>query len=470
MRPLLLLLATALPVAAQIPAAEFADRRARLLRALPNDAVVVALGAPEPARDYEHFHQASSFRYLTGFREPEAALVLVRHAGTTAGLLFVAPRDPAREVWTGPRLGVAAVREATGLEGRDHATLDAVLDSVMTATRLPVMIVGDVQDGRARLTADDQFVAAFRRRHPGVAVTSANALVSRLRAYKSPAEVTAIRRAVDITTAAHREALGAVRPGAFEYEVQARIEAAFRRRGAERPSFATIVGSGPMATVLHYNANDRRMADGDVVVMDIGASYDGYAADVTRTVPVNGRYTAEQRAVYQVVRDAQRAAERQIRPGGRARAMSDSAAATLAAGLARLGLIESPTATYDCDATGERQCPQLGLYYLHGLGHGIGLDVHDPDRYYFEQALGEGSVFTVEPGVYVRAELPALLPRTPRNARLAERLAPIVSRYAHIGVRIEDDYLVTKDGYEWLSRAPREIDEVERLMAARVVP
>jgi len=138
--------------------------------------------------------------------------------------------------------------------------------------------------------------------------------------------------------------------------------------------------------------------------------------------------------------------------------------------LARLGLIESPTATYDCDATGERQCPQLGLYYLHGLGHGIGLDVHDPDRYYFEQALGEGSVFTVEPGVYVRAELPALLPRTPRNARLAERLAPIVSRYAHIGVRIEDDYLVTKDGYEWLSRAPREIDEVERLMAARVVP
>jgi len=257
----------------------------------------------------------------------------------------------------------------------------------------------------------------------------------------------------------------AIEPGMYEFEIQSLIEYTFRRNGADRPSFSTIVGSGPNSTTLHYNADDRLMNAGEVVVMDIGASYRGYAADVTRTVPVNGTFTADQRAIYQIVRDAQAAAERQAKPGAKAELMSDSASAVLAAGLTRLGLIESPTATYDCGTAQQRQqCAQLDLYYMHGLGHGIGLEVHDPDQFYFKGTLGTGSAFTIEPGIYVRENVLEILPKTPRNEALAEKLRPAVTKFRNIGVRIEDDYLITDQGLEWISRAPRELNEVEALM------
>jgi Xaa-Pro aminopeptidase len=260
--------------------------------------------------------------------------------------------------------------------------------------------------------------------------------------------------------------LRAVRAEANEYEVEATIEAAFRRNGAERPSFATIVGSGPNATILHYNANDRLIQPGDVVVMDIGASYNGYSADVTRTVPANGTFSPEQRLVYQIVRDAQAAAERLAQPGMIAQRMSDTAAAVIAAGLTRLGLIESPTATFDVVGRNGamRQASQAGLYYMHGLGHGIGLEVHDPEQYYFDGTISQGSAFTIEPGIYVRQNLLEILVDTPRNRALIAKLRPAVERYKNIGVRIEDDYIVTEKGLEWISRAPREIAEIEAMM------
>jgi Xaa-Pro aminopeptidase len=199
--------------------------------------------------------------------------------------------------------------------------------------------------------------------------------------------------------------------------------------------------------------------------MDIGASYRGYSADVTRTIPVNGTFTADQRAIYQLVRDAQAAAERQARPGARAQTMVDSSSLVVARGLARLGLIERADATYDCEEGGQRgECPQASLFYMHGLGHGIGLDVHDPEQYYFTGTIAEGSAFTIEPGVYVRENLLDILPATPRNRALIERIRPAVERYRNIGVRIEDDYIVTAQGVEWISRAPREIDEIEAAM------
>jgi Xaa-Pro aminopeptidase len=253
-----------------------------------------------------------------------------------------------------------------------------------------------------------------------------------------------------------------------EFEVQALIEYTFRRRGADRPSFSTIVGSGPNSTTLHYNRDDRLIQDGDLIVMDIGASAKGYAADVTRTVPANGTFSPAQREVYQLVRDAQSAAERQAKLGASASRMSDSSTAVLAAGLAKLGLIESPTATYECGASGARQdCPQYRLYYMHSLGHGIGLEVHDPDQYYFEpNVLAAGSAFTIEPGIYVRANTVDIIPDTPRNRALRTKIASAVAKYANMGVRIEDDYVVTEKGVEWISRAPREIDEVEAAMRA----
>ena len=207
-----------------------------------------------------------------------------------------------------------------------------------------------------------------------------------------------------------------------EFEIQALVEYIFRRNGADRPAYASIVGSGPNSTTLHYNRDDRFMQAGDVIVMDVAATYRGYAADITRSFPVSGTWTPEQRAVYQIVRDAQSAAERQARPGNKAKQMSDSALAVIQAGLAKLGLIESTTATYECgSANSPKQCPQWSLYYMHGLGHGIGLDVHDPDQYYFTGIINPGSAFTIEPGIYVRDNLLDILPQvTAQHGSAAE--------------------------------------------------
>ena len=456
-------------LSAQIPQAEYAQRR-EALAARIQDGVLLAIGGKEPVQDYLSFYQNEPFTYLTGYSEPNAVLVIVKRAGQTTATLFVEERSPAAEVWTGKRFGPEGATKATGLDARPVEQLRPVLDSLLnTATQL--YVVGNVQFGGRQadeqrvLTPEDQFVRGVVATHPAVKVSSANMHVLMLRGAKSPAELDLIRKAVAITADAQREAMRAIEPGMYEFEVQSLIEYTFRRNGADRPSFSTIVGSGPNSTTLHYNADDRLMNAGEVVVMDIGASYRGYAADVTRTVPVNGTFTPDQRAIYQIVRDAQAAAERQAKPGAKAELMSDSASAVLAAGLTRLGLIESPTATYDCGTAQQRQqCAQLDLYYMHGLGHGIGLEVHDPDQFYFKGTLGTGSAFTIEPGIYVRENVLEILPKTPRNEALAEKLRPAVTKFRNIGVRIEDDYLITDQGLEWISRAPRELNEVEALM------
>ncbi|MGZ8490882.1 MAG: aminopeptidase P N-terminal domain-containing protein [Gemmatirosa sp.] len=449
---------------------EYAARRQALAARLSDTAVViVAFGAREPAHDYEKYPQAASFHWLTGFREPDAALVMIKRGAALTGTLFVPPSDPAREVWTGARAGVAGARTTTGLAARSNAELRAVLDS-LAANGLPMAVVGDLR-GRDVLTADEQEIARLRRAQPALRVVPATTLTEQLRARKSATELARIRRAVDVTVTAQREAMRLMEPGLNEFEVQALVEYTFRRQGADGPSFATIVGSGPNATTLHYNADDRPMRDGEVVVMDIGASYAGYAADVTRTVPVNGRFSREQRAIYQVVRDAQAAAERAATVGAAWAGAEAAARRSVAEGLTRLGLIEAADATYDCapapaGQTTPRQCPQVGLYFMHGLGHGIGLEVHDPAQFYSGGTIQPGDAFTLEPGVYVRERLLDIVPDTPRNATLKASIRDAVRRYANIGVRIEDDYIATANGVEWISRAPREIDEVEAAMRA----
>jgi Xaa-Pro aminopeptidase len=299
-------------------------------------------------------------------------------------------------------------------------------------------------------------------------VADAHPIVDSLRARKSPAELALLRRAIDITTASLTRAMRMAKPGMYEYELEAAVEGGFRRAGAEGPSFGSIIGSGPNSTQYHYERNDRRMAAGDVIVMDVGASYRGYAADVTRTIPVSGKFTPEQRAVYQLVRDAQAAAEKVARPGASAKAWSDTARAVEARGLARLGLIESEDATIDppwasmCEANAAA-CKQAFLYMAHGLGHGIGLEVHDPPRYGRGATFDVGQVFTIEPGVYISTKLLDMLPDTPKNRAFIGKVRKTVERYNNIGVRIEDDYVVTPNGVEWLSRAPREIAEIEKL-------
>jgi Xaa-Pro aminopeptidase len=459
---------------AQIGEAEYARRREALVARLPEGALV-AFGAREPKEDYLSFFQSPRFAYLTGLREPEAALVMIKRGGTVSSTIFVETKDPAREVWSGMRLGAAAVGQRTGLAARAADSLLGVLDS-LAGSGLPLFVVGEFDgcddvESRGFASPDQQIVARLRADHPNLQARVANCALDRLRGTKSAAELELIRRAVDITVQAQREAMKAIEPGMNEFEIQAIIEYTFRRNGADRPGFATIIGSGPNSTTLHYNADDRFMAAGEVVVMDVGASYRGYSADITRTVPVSGTFTPAQRELYQLVRNAQAAAERQAKVGAPAQRMSDSSLVVLKTGLARLGLIESPDATFD-PAEGDpcpqdqqtRRCPQWFLYYMHGLGHGIGLEVHDPEQYYFTGTIAPGSAFTLEPGVYVRGNLLEILPDTPRNRDTKNKLRAAVTKYANIGIRIEDDYIVTADGVQWISRAPREIAEIEALM------
>src|SRR5581483_1720253 len=388
---------------AQITIGEYAARRAALADSLPPDGVLVVQGAPEPTEDYQWFQQDPSFLYLTGVNEPDAALVLTKRG---PGILFVEAKDPAQEVWSGERMGPAGATRRTGLPARLRVDLDSVVDSL--------------------------------RIHENITVVGANHVLQELRGKKSPAELELLARAASITSDGERAALFVISPGVNEYQVQALIEYTFRNEGADRPSFASTIGSGPNTTVLHYNADNRVMRRGELVVMDVGAYYHGYAGDVTRTVPVNGRYTTTQRAIYSIVRDAQAAAERQAQLDAPARLMSVSATAVLAAGLARLGLIESDTATYECG--GDRMCAQWSLYYMHLLGHGIGLEVHDPEQFYFTGKIAPGSAFTIEPGLYVRSNLADIVPDTPRNRAMLRKIRAAINQYANIGVRIEDDY------------------------------
>jgi Xaa-Pro aminopeptidase len=467
---------TAQPPAHSAPPIAPAEYRARrdTLAARLGDGVVVAFGAREPMASWPAFRQLPGFAYLTGFAEPDAVLVLTLRGGRAAGQLFVQLPDARYQLYVGIPADSAAVARETGLARRDMAALRPALDSLARAG-LPFHVVRDVGSGdaagRDTVTLGATFLRDLARAHTGLAVRDAQPALDRMRARKSPAELALLRRAIAITDSAHLAALRAVRPGATERQAQGAIEHAFLRHGAEGPAFASIVGSGPNATTLHYTRNDRTMRAGDVVVMDVGASYGGYAADVTRTVPVGGRWTPEQRAVYAVVREAQDAAERAARVGARWAAAQAAADSVVARGLARLGLIESADAEFDAPwaaqcAAVARLCKQFALFLPHGLGHGIGLEVHDPAMWGFDdRTLRDGDVFTIEPGVYVNPELLKLLPDTPRNRAMLARVRPVVERYAHVGVRIEDDFLVTTRGLERLSRAPREADEIEAAMA-----
>lgn len=454
---------TAPALSAQIPQSEFAARREVLADRLSDGAILV-LGAPEGAQDYLPWSQSRPFYYLTGFREPDAALLMSRATGTLRGTLFVNPKDPAQEVWTGARLGVEGVRAAMGLEGRNVSTLRSAIDSLLrTGTQL--YVIGDFHGNSTTLSPHEQFVNALQAAHPTARIVEATRSVAELRGKKSDAELERLSIAAEISARGHLAAIAMAQPGVGEWEIQAAAEYVWRRESGDVPGYTSIVGSGPNATTLHYGASSRVVQAGEVIVMDMATQFDGYSADITRTIPVSGRFSPAQREIYDIVLRAQKAAEAQVAPGVRWGALNAAATMALAEGLTRIGLIDGPTATYDCgSAERPRSCPQLSLFYMHGLGHGIGLDVHDPDQYEMG-AIGVGSAFTIEPGIYVRENLPEILPRTPDNQRYIERTAQAFARYKGIGVRIEDDYLVTSRGVERPSSlVPRDAEEIERLM------
>lgn len=470
---LLLLALAPPPAAAQIAPDEYAARRAALAERM-GEGALVAFGAREFVGHNFEFRQLPAFDYLTGFHEADAALVMVHEDGAVRATLFTLTPSVRTQVYDGFRERAADVARRTGFRVRPVEELGAHVDSLVGAG-LPLYELRDFESAdyaaRDTLTRGGAFVAALRKRHRGLEVGDLHPVVNAMRATKTSAEVVILKRAIALTDQAHLVALGAVRPGAWEYEVEAAIEHTFRSAGAG-PAFSSIVGSGPNSTTLHYVANDRRMEAGDVVVMDVGATVEGYAADITRTVPVAGRFTVEQRAVYDLVLEAQKAAERLVRPGVPAAASLEASRAVRLEGLARLGLIQSAEATFDppWPVDCERDppgCLQGTLFMIHGISHGIGLEVHDPARFYTgERTYGVGDVFTIEPGIYVNAALLDLLPDTPKNRAFVRAVRETVGRYDRIGIRIEDDYLVTETGAERLSTgSPREADEIETAIA-----
>ena len=467
----------ALPVTvanAQVSQAEFAARRDSLAARI-GEGVVIAFGGRTPVTDFGPFYQLPAFHYLTNFDEPDAALVMVVRGGKGTSTLFITPAGARSAFYYGRRPDSTAVVRDLHMGARASTQTARVVDSLATAgaTFFTLADFGDADfAGQDSLTRGGSFMRGVASRHPGLVVRDAHAVLDELRARKSPAEVALLRKAAEISSQGHREALTIAQP-TREYELQAALEYAFTRLGGARPSYGSIVGGGLHGTQLHYMRDRGEIKPGDIVVMDAATEYEGYAADITRSIPVSGTYTPAQRQIYQLVLDAQKAAERNSKPGMRAQAASDSSFDIRSKGLAALGLVESEDATLDlpwptnCTAN-PRGCKQSMFWMIHGISHGLGLAVHDPAQFYYgDRTYKPGDVFTIEPGIYISTSMLDALPDTPKNRAFIAKVKSAVLRYENTGVRIEDDYLITPTGLERLSTAPREIAEIEALMKTR---
>lgn len=419
--------------AGAVPVELLKERRARLADRI-GEGTVLLRSARVLDMDGEDYAQASDFRqdndffYLTGLEAPGAWLVLAARAdGPDREMLFIPPRSEEEELWTGPRIDAAEAARVTGIaDVRSSDVAAAEIGALLAGTpalhikvpRLAETLCSS-QPPEARLSCLWLFMQPLAR--SPVALRDVRPHTAALRLIKDADELRRLRRAIDITTDALKRALQTARPGVWEYELEAVIEYEFHRRGAERVGFTSIVGSGPNATALHYDQSRRRMAAGDLVVMDVGAEFGYYTADVTRTVPVSGKFTPRQRALYGLVLGAQQAAIDSVRPG-----MT----------LPRLDAIARDYMRRNSgDLCAPRSCDE---YFAHGVGHWLGMDVHDPAE--INTPFAPGMVLTVEPGIYIAAE--------------------------NIGIRIEDDVLVTPTGHEVLSAAaPRTADAIEKAMA-----
>ena len=427
--------------------AAYAARRLRLAQAMQAGIAVVPT-APERVRNRDtHYPYRfdSHFWYLTGFSEPEAVLVIVAGAEPKS-ILFCRERNEEREIWDGFRHGPGAARERFGFDAAHPVSaLDEELPKLLADRPALYYPVGADAAWDARAM---RWLNAVRdKARSGISaperVHDVRALVDEMRLIKGAHELATMRRAAAISTAAHQRAMQAAQPGRFEHEIEAELLYEFRRRGAQFPAYWPIVAGGANACVLHYVANDAPLRDGDLLLIDAGCELHGYASDITRTFPVNGRYSGAQRDVYELVLAAQRAAMGQVRVQHAWNEPHDAAVRVLAQGMVDLKLLPGPL-----DAVLEKETYKR--FYMHRTGHWLGLDVHDAGDYKRSGAwrpLAPGMVLTVEPGIYIRA-------------------AQDVPEALHdIGVRIEDDVLVTAGECEVLTAAaPKDIDDIEALM------
>jgi Xaa-Pro aminopeptidase len=434
-----------------VPKDEFARRRQQLARIMGRDAIAILPAAPLQMRnsDVEHaYRQDSDFFYLTGFSEPEAVAVLMPGREQAEYILFVRERDAARETWDGRRAGPDG---ATADFGADDAfpieDMDDILPGLIESRAKVFYTMGAYTEFDQRTIG---WVTGLRAQvkqggHSPLEIVALEHVLHDMRLFKSRAELDLMRAAARIACRAHVRAMQRCRPGLNEFEIMADIIHEFRSSNADT-AYQPIVGGGENSCILHYRENDRALNDGDLLLIDAGCEYQCYASDITRTFPVNGRFTAEQRAVYEIVLEANLAAIEKVRPGNHWNDPHDAAVRVVTQGLVKLGLLKGPAAALKRDGAHRR-------FFMHRTGHWLGMDVHDVGDYKVGgewRVFEPGMVLTIEPGIYI----PASLRGVPR-------------RFRNIGIRIEDDVVVTRRGAEVITaRAPKDADEIEAVMAA----
>lgn len=428
---------------------EFLKRRRQLMRMMGKGAVAILPAALARIRNrdvYYPYRQDSDFYYLTGFAEPEAVAVLAPGRPEGEYLLFCRARDPGQEAWDGARAGPAnAVAEHGADAAHPMESLDELLPKIVGGCDRVYYTMGVHREFDQRLI---DWVSRLRNRngngtHTPDEFIAVDHYLHDLRLYKSRDEAGAMRRAARIAVQAHKRAMGICRPGLHEYQIEAEFIHEFRTHGGQ-PSYLPIVGSGPNSCILHYHANSRRLEDGDLLLVDAGCEYDYYASDVTRTYPVNGRFTAEQRAIYEVVLEAHQAALAAVVPGNAWSEPHTAAVQAVTRGLRKLGLLDGNLASLVRNREYQK-------FFMHRTGHWLGMDVHDVGDYKIAdqwRVLEPGMALTVEPGIYI-----------PRGSR------GVPKKWWNIGVRIEDDVLVTRGGSEVLTRdLPCDPDEIESMI------
>lgn len=430
---------------------EFQRRRQAVLAQMAPGSAALFFAAPECTRsaDSEYpYRQNSDFWYLTGFNEPEALLILIKSDEThNHSVLFNRLRDKTAEIWFGRRLGQEAAPEKLGV---DRALAFSEIDEQLHQLLNGLDVVYHAQGEHAY--ADTIVFAALDKLRRGsrqnlaapATLTDWRPWVHEQRLFKSEEEIVAMRRAGEITALGHTRAMEKCRPGMFEYQLEGEILHEFNRHGARFPSYNTIVGSGENGCILHYTENESQMRDGDLVLIDAGCEYKGYAGDITRTFPVNGKFSAPQRAIYDIVLESLETALQLYRPGTSMQEVTTQVVRIMVNGLVNLGILKGDV---DQLITDNAHRP----FFMHGLSHWLGLDVHDVGHYGKDRSrlLEPGMVITVEPGLYIAPD------------------ADVPAEYRGIGIRIEDDILITADGNENLTASVvKSADDIEALMAA----
>ncbi|MGQ0697716.1 MAG: Xaa-Pro aminopeptidase [Panacagrimonas sp.] len=430
---------------------EHAARRSEMMRRIGRNAVAIIPASDEVirARDTHYrFRQNSDFAYLTGFQEPESIAVLAPGREDGEFVLFVRPKDKDREIWNGRRAGPDGAKRNYGAnQAFTLDEFDAKLPELLAGREVLHYTLGEFPDMDARIARLVRHLREVSRRGAAAPTTivALEMTLHEMRLFKRPAEIALMRRAAEVSAQAHVLAMQATKAGRYEWQIAAEINAAFEANDMQ-PGYGSIVGGGDNACILHYVENDARLKSGDLLLIDAGGELQGYTADITRTFPVNGKFSPEQKAVYEVVLEAQKAALRHMKPGVSAGKPHEAATRTLTEGMVELGLLRgAPAALIKQEK--HRQ------FYMHGTGHWLGMDVHDVGRYKLDgryRPFEPGMVMTVEPGLYIQ-------PGTPG----------VNKKFWGIGVRIEDDVLITKTGHEVLTGGvPKTVRDIEQLMAA----